>query len=71
LAALEEGNRNRQAQLSAYAELDNIADEDEQEPPGMNFIRRFIYNYIFNKCALNCILKVYKLILCVVFFWII
>lgn len=34
LAALEEGNRNRQAELSAYAELDNIADEDEQEPPG-------------------------------------
>ncbi|XP_024939852.1 uncharacterized protein LOC107266706 isoform X3 [Cephus cinctus] len=33
LAALEEGNRNRQAELSAYAELDNIADEDEQEPP--------------------------------------
>ena len=34
LAALEEGNRNRQAELSAYAELDNIAEEDEQEPPG-------------------------------------
>lgn len=34
LAALEEGNRNRQAELSAYAELDNVADEDEQEPPG-------------------------------------
>ncbi|XP_043801630.1 uncharacterized protein LOC122719654 isoform X4 [Apis laboriosa] len=33
LAALEEGNRNRQAELSAYAELDNIAEEDEQEPP--------------------------------------
>ncbi|XP_048505254.1 uncharacterized protein LOC105684376 isoform X2 [Athalia rosae] len=33
LAALEEGNRNRHAELSAYAELDNIADEDEQEPP--------------------------------------
>ena len=35
LAALEEGNRNRAAELTAYAELDNIADEDEQEPPGM------------------------------------
>lgn len=34
LAALEEGNRNRH-ELSAYAELDNIADEDEQEPPGL------------------------------------
>ncbi|XP_028049736.1 uncharacterized protein LOC105829483 isoform X5 [Monomorium pharaonis] len=33
LAALEEGNRNRQAELTAYAELDNIAEEDEQEPP--------------------------------------
>ncbi|EFN68490.1 Peripheral-type benzodiazepine receptor-associated protein 1 [Camponotus floridanus] len=33
LAALEEGNRNRQTELSAYAELDNIAEEDEQEPP--------------------------------------
>ncbi|XP_043482182.1 uncharacterized protein LOC122511167 isoform X3 [Leptopilina heterotoma] len=33
LAALEEGNRSRQAELSAYAELDNIAEEDEQEPP--------------------------------------
>ncbi|XP_076176272.1 RIMS binding protein isoform X3 [Ptiloglossa arizonensis] len=33
LAAFEEGNRNRQAELSAYAELDNIAEEDEQEPP--------------------------------------
>ncbi|XP_053974378.1 uncharacterized protein LOC128874087 isoform X4 [Hylaeus volcanicus] len=33
LAALEEGNRNRQAELSAYAELENIAEEDEQEPP--------------------------------------
>ncbi|KAI4482819.1 hypothetical protein M0804_008672 [Polistes exclamans] len=33
LAALEEGNRNRQAELSVYAELDNIADEEEQEPP--------------------------------------
>nr|XP_050857277.1 uncharacterized protein LOC127066959 isoform X7 [Vespula vulgaris] len=33
LAALEEGNRNRQAELSAYAELDNIAEDDEQEPP--------------------------------------
>ncbi|XP_011297684.1 uncharacterized protein Rbp isoform X2 [Fopius arisanus] len=33
LAALEEGNRNRHTELSAYAELDNIADEDEQEPP--------------------------------------
>ncbi|XP_011345210.1 uncharacterized protein LOC105283834 isoform X2 [Ooceraea biroi] len=31
LAALEEGNRNRQAEL--YVELDNIAEEDEQEPP--------------------------------------
>lgn len=34
LALYEEGNRNRQAELSAYAELDNIADEDEHEPPG-------------------------------------
>ncbi|KAK0167291.1 hypothetical protein PV327_004709 [Microctonus hyperodae] len=33
LALYEEGNRNRQAELSAYAELDNIADEDEHEPP--------------------------------------
>lgn len=39
LAALEEGNRNRQAELTAYAELDQIADEDEQEPPGMAVAR--------------------------------
>ena len=39
LAALEEGNRNRQAELSAYAELDNIAEEDEQEPPGWYIFR--------------------------------
>lgn len=43
LAALEEGNRNRQAELSAYAELDNIADEDEQEPPGIFFSRNDLY----------------------------
>lgn len=39
MAALEEGNRNRQAELTAYAELDNIAEEDEQEPPGWYIFR--------------------------------
>ena len=33
LAALED--RDRQVQLSAFAELDAIAEEDDQEPPGM------------------------------------
>lgn len=70
LAALEESNRTRQAELSAYAELDNIAEEDEQDPPGwcwmhpvqfcgwfymMNFIPRVkYYREIVRRGGFNC-----------------
>lgn len=47
LANLEESNKFRHLDLSAYAELESIAEEDEQEPPGTSIFETIIDLDIF------------------------